>query len=271
MTRIIGISGKKQSGKSTSANWLHGLVLKEQGLVEDFNVDANGKLAIETFDQSGQKGWGEFDVGRTDDAFVEYAEEAMWPHVKMYSFADTLKSLAIHLFGLRPQQVYGSEADKNSLTQFNWENMPGVVCQPNWIQCGNMDYSDIPPEEIGLMERQSGPMTAREFMQHFGTDIMRKMYPNIWVDNTIKKILAEGSELAVIPDVRFPNEVEAILANGGEVIRLSRVYEEDGHQSETCLDSGNFDHSKFTYVIENADIGIDGLLNKLTQIYRSAK
>ena len=256
MTRIIGISGKKQSGKSTSANWFHGLVLKEQGLVEDFNIDANGKLAIETFDQSGQKGWGEFDVGRTDDTFIQYAEEAMWPHVKMYSFADTLKSLAVHLFGLRPEQVYGSEAGKNSLTQFRWEDMPG-------------DTSDIGPN--GKICHHKGPMTAREFMQHFGTDIMRKMYPNIWVDNTIKKILAEGSELAVIPDVRFPNEVEAILSNGGEVIRLSRVYEEDGHQSETCLDPENFDHSKFTYVIENAEIGIDGLLNKLTQIYRSAQ
>ena len=178
MTRIIGISGKKQSGKSTSANWFHGLVLKEQGLVEDFNIDANGKLAIETFDQSGQKGWGEFDVGRTDDTFIQYAEEAMWPHVKMYSFADTLKSLAIHLFGLRPEQVYGSEADKNSLTQFRWEDMPG-------------DTSDIGPN--GKICHHKGPMTAREFMQHFGTDIMRKMYPNIWVDNTIKKILAEGS------------------------------------------------------------------------------
>jgi hypothetical protein len=245
MTRIIGISGKKQSGKSTSANWLHGLVLKDQGLVEDFNVDANGKLAIETFNQAHEKGWGVFDVGRNDDAFVEYAEEEMWPHVKMYSFADTLKSLAVHLFGLRPEQVDGSEADKNSLTQFRWENML---------------YAD--PELV------NGSMTAREFMQYFGTDIMRKMYPNIWVDNTIKKILAEGSELAVIPDVRFPNEVEAVLENGGEVIRLSRVYETDGHESETCLDPENFDHSRFTHVIENADIGIDGLLNKLTQIYR---
>lgn len=247
MTRIIGISGKKQSGKSTSANWFHGLVLKDQGLVEDFNVDANGKLAIETFNQAREKGWGVFDVDRKDEAFVEYAEEEMWPHVKMYSFADTLKNLAVHLFGLRPEQVYGSEEDKNSLTQFRWENMPG--------------YS-------GIQNFDERKMTAREFMQHFGTDIMRKMYPNIWVDNTIKKILAEGSELAVIPDVRFPNEVEAVLANGGEVIRLSRVYEEDGHQSETCLDPKNFDHSKFTHIIENADIGIDGLLNKLTQIYR---
>ena len=247
MTRIIGISGKKQSGKSTSANWLHGLVLKDQGLVEDFNVDANGKLAIETFNQTGEKGWGVFDVDRKDEAFVEYAEEEMWPHVKMYSFADTLKSLAVHLFGLRPEQVYGSEEDKNSLTQFRWENMPGY------------DYIEF---------QREGPMTAREFMQHFGTDIMREMYPDIWVDNTIKKILAEGSELAVIPDVRFPNEVEAVLANGGEVIRLSRVYETDGHESETCLDPKSFDHSKFTHVIENADIGIDGLLNKLTQIYR---
>ena len=256
MTRIIGISGKKQSGKSTSANWLHGLVLKGQGLVEDFNVDANGKLAIETFNQAHEKGWGVFDVDRKDEAFVEYAEEEMWPHVKMYSFADTLKSLAVHLFGLRPEQVYGSEEDKNSLTQFRWENMPGVY---TGYEGGLQNY---------VTYKEDGPMTAREFMQYFGTDVMRKMYSNIWVDNTIKKILAEGSELAVIPDVRFPNEVEAVLANGGEVIRLSRVYEEDGHQSETKLDPENFDHSRFTHVIENADIGIDGLLNKLTQIYR---
>lgn len=282
MTRIIGISGKKQSGKSTSANWLHGLVLKDQGLVEDFNVDANGKLAIETFNQAREKGWGVFDVDRKDEAFVEYAEEEMWPHVKMYSFADTLKSLAVHLFGLRPEQVYGSEEDKNSLTQFRWENMPGIVTkevlEKEW---GNMLCDWFPKDhEYGSKEMQeeldrinltyhaAGSITAREFMQHFGTDVMRKMYSNIWVDNTIKKILAEGSELAVIPDVRFPNEVEAVLANGGEVIRLSRVYEEDGHQSETKLDPGNFDHSRFTHVIENADIGIDGLLNKLTQIYR---
>ena len=269
MTRIIGISGKKQSGKSTSANWLHGLVLKDQGLVEDFNVDANGKLAIETFDQSRVKGWGVFDVGRKDDAFVEYAEEEMWPHVKMYSFADTLKSLAVHLFGLRPEQVYGSEEDKNSLTQFMWEDMPGVMTPTEWSmrQGGVAAGYTQHPEEFNI-QLNEGPMTAREFMQHFGTDVMRKMYSNIWVDNTIKKILAEGSELAVIPDVRFPNEVEAVLANGGEVIRLSRVYEEDGHQSETKLDPENFDHSGFTHVIENADIGIDGLLNKLTQIYR---
>jgi hypothetical protein len=282
MTRIIGISGKKQSGKSTSANWFHGLVLKDQGLVEDFNVDANGKLAIETFNQAREKGWGVFDVDRKDEAFVEYAEEEMWPHVKMYSYADTLKNLAVHLFGLRPEQVYGSEEDKNSLTQFRWENMPGIitkeVLEEEW---GNMlcdwfpkdhEYGSKRMQEsldrINLTYHAAGPMTAREFMQYFGTDIMRKMYSNIWVDNTIKKILAEGSELAVIPDVRFPNEVEAVLANGGEVIRLSRVYEEDGHQSETCLDPKNFDHSKFTHIIENADIGIDGLLNKLTQIYR---
>jgi hypothetical protein len=255
MTRIIGISGKKQAGKTTSANWLHGLVLKERGLVEDFNVSLDGKLTIETFFEVGVKDWGVFDVQRTDDAFLDYAEENMWPYVKMYSFADTLKNLAVHLFNIRPEQVYGSEADKNSLTQFRWEDMPG-------------DTSDIGPN--GKICHHKGPMTAREFMQFFGTEIMRKMYPNIWVDNTIKRILAEGSELAVIPDVRFPNEVESILENGGEVIRLTRVYEEDDHASETCLDPHNFDQSKFTHIIENANVGMDGLFNKLTKIYRGA-
>lgn len=284
MTRIIGISGKKQAGKTTSANWLHGLVLKERGLVEDFNVSLDGKLAIETFFEVGVKDWGVFDVERTDDAFLDYAEENMWPYVKMYSFADTLKNLAVHLFNIRPEQVYGSEADKNSLTQFRWENMPGIVTkevlEEEWgnILCdwlpNDHEYGTKEMQEglarINLTYHAAGPMTAREFMQFFGTEIMRKMYPNIWVDNTIKRILAEGSELAVIPDVRFPNEVESILENGGEVIRLTRVYEEDDHASETCLDPHNFDQSKFTHIIENANVGMDGLFNKLTKIYRGA-
>ena len=45
---IIGISGKKQAGKNTAANYFHGLVLRNRGMVEDFNIDSTGGLVIKT-------------------------------------------------------------------------------------------------------------------------------------------------------------------------------------------------------------------------------
>ena len=39
---------------------------------------------------------------------------------------------------------------------------------------------------------------------------MRSIKDTMWVDYTIKKIKQEQSSVAIIPDVRFPNEVHAI-------------------------------------------------------------
>ena len=41
--KILGISGKKQAGKNTVANIIHGTVLKENGLIKDWNVDPDRK------------------------------------------------------------------------------------------------------------------------------------------------------------------------------------------------------------------------------------
>ena len=121
MNKILGISGKKQSGKNTSANYLHGTILKGEGLTEGFKIDPDtGDLLVLT-----ELGWGAFDVTRKDDEFVEYAEANMWPHVKLYSFADTLKTLCIDLFDLRPEQVYGTDKQKNTPTDLRIKNNTG--------------------------------------------------------------------------------------------------------------------------------------------------
>ena len=51
--KIVGISGRKQAGKNTVANILHGITLKENGLVKDYNIGADGELMILTEDSSG--------------------------------------------------------------------------------------------------------------------------------------------------------------------------------------------------------------------------
>ena len=80
---ILGISGRKQSGKNTTANILHGIILHQMKNIEDWSIGSDGQLLVLT-----DRGWGEFDITRKDESFAEYAEYNMWPYVKLYSFAD---------------------------------------------------------------------------------------------------------------------------------------------------------------------------------------
>ena len=256
MTKIIGIAGKKQSGKNTVANILHGLVLKEHGMIMDFNISANGQLLVQTTNANDEEGWGEFDITRKDADFVEYAEHNMWPHIKMYSFADTLKWICKEFFNIPHAQLFGTNEEKNKeVPHLLWENMP------------------IPPSDINTLKvmanKSSSTMTAREFMQFFGTNIMRRIYDEIWTSNTIKRINAEQTELAIVSDVRFPNEVEAITNEGGAVIKLTRNPFKDKHASETALDKNNFDQSKFTHVVNNGGkCTVNKLMTKISDLYK---
>jgi hypothetical protein len=103
---------------------------------------------------------------------------------------------------------------------------------------------------------KSGPMTGRDIMKYFGTDICRKIYKGCWVESTINKIKNENSELAIITDVRFPDEVDAILDSGGKVIRLTRNPLEDDHESENLLNPDVYDYSRFSAVIDNSKMSI---------------
>ena len=109
-------------------------------------------------------------------------------------------------------------------------------------------------------------MTAREFLQYLGTDVMRKIKDTIWVDYTIKTILKEKSEIALIPDVRFPNEVEAIHKAGGIVLRLTRNPYASDHRCETALSREEYDWNNFDYVIDNNNSDINTLMEDLENV-----
>lgn len=225
--KIIGISGRKQSGKNTVANYINGDIIKNRGMIHDFAISQKGELEIKTTDGNGDIGWGIFDVTRKDEDFTDYASQSLWPYVKVYHFADYLKKICIELFDITPRQVYGSDEDKNTMTNYG--------------------------------------MTAREFLQYFGTNVMRKIKDTIWVDYTIKNIVSENSLVALIPDVRFPNEVNAIHDAGGIVIRLTRDAKNSSHECETALDKNKFDWKNFDLIIDNNSTSIEELIEILSK------
>jgi hypothetical protein len=77
-------------------------------------------------------------------------------------------------------------------------------------------------------------VTPRTMMQTVGTEWGRQtVHPDIWLRSLFARIPPQG---AIISDVRFPNEAEAILERGGIVFRVNRAgCEGDGHASERPL------------------------------------
>jgi len=233
MTKIVALCGKKQSGKTTLSNFLHGHEMKRHDVIEKFFISPEGSLVVNcTFHDSEGKEFeemGVLDVQQRSSEFYEYASRRIWPLIRNYNFADSLKEICVVLFNIPPECVYGNDEQKNQIQEhLRWENMPG-------------------------MEKTIGPMTAREFMQFFGTDIMRKIYEPIWVENCFKRIKEDKPEIAVISDCRFMNEVKAVQDAGGKVIRLTRSPFASSHSSENDADK----YKGFDAIIDNRDMTIE--------------
>jgi hypothetical protein len=234
LTKILGISGKKQAGKTSASNFLCGSEMLHIGIIRYFHISNDGRLIVNTDkkEENGETTNMFLEFQSNDIGLNDWLETNVFQHIKPYSFADSLKKdLCMGVLGLEWKQVYGDNDDKNSITKYKY-----------------------PPGHI----REGEYMTARQVMQFVGTDVMRAFHNDIWIENTLTKIEKEESRLAVIADVRFPNEVKAIQTAGGKVIRLTRKVEEDTDASEVALDADKYDWANFDFILENQDISLEG-------------
>lgn len=245
-TNIVAFVGKKQGGKTSAARFMAGYVLLKNQKVKGYSINEDGELVVNAYwpnqDGSYEEGLGILDINRTDYLFAEWAAQEIWPLVNIYYFADKLKEIAIDLFGLRPEQVFGTDEEKNSETRITWKSMCAF----------------LPPRVIKKIKdegKYDRNMTAREFMQYFGTNVCRVLYDDIWVNYTLDKIKYEQSNLAIISDCRFENEMLAVKKAGGKLIKLERRISDDAHASEAEQD--DIDPSLYDAIIDNTDMTLE--------------
>jgi len=240
--KVLGFCGKKQSGKNTSGNYILGIFLEALEISKEFKITPKGNLWVSDIFGNTEYA-GILDLNSNSIATKTFAEEHIYPFIKIYSFADLLKkNICIDILGLSYEECFGSDEKKNSLTNLRWENMPGI-------------------DELRI-SNENALMTAREVMQFVGTEVFRKMYNNVWVDATMRQIEKDSPSMAIITDVRFPNEVEGIMncqnyssIMTGKVIKLKRdIYPNDNHPSETSLDTHGDEF--YSYIIDNQDMSI---------------
>lgn len=113
-----------------------------------------------------------------------------------------------------------------------------------------MNSAGITPEQIGFyMDRgkedpipELGDNSFRMLCQTIGTDWGRTLVDkDLWVKIVVSN--PQRPDLLVIDDVRFPNEYEAIRAEGGQVWKVYRpgVVPISDHPSEGLLEGFEFD------------------------------
>jgi hypothetical protein len=100
---------------------------------------------------------------------------------------------------------------------------------PEWVQ-----YDPDPP-----MDDPDCPYgKQRSFLRWYGTDYRRSINANYWVNKVARRIEKEKPEIALITDLRFPNEAQWVL-QFGEVIRIDRPelppLTAESHESEKAL------------------------------------
>lgn len=118
-----------------------------------------------------------------------------------------------------------------------------------------MHYADLLKYQAKTLFGWNGnkDKVGRTLLQHLGTDIVRKKNPNYWVDYLVGVLKMYDGEwdYVLIPDARFPNEIECMKKNFDCIsLHITSVpygsmltEEQMNHPSETALDDYDFDYA----------------------------
>lgn len=100
---------------------------------------------------------------------------------------------------------------------------------------------------LPLSNKEGEPMTNREFLQYFGTEVGRNIDKDLWIKALMYSYGRDKESHWIIPDVRFPNEADAIRNAGGVLWKIEREGSGAGnHISEKLIDNIRVD-----IIIEN--------------------
>ena len=132
-------------------------------------------------------------IGSGKDTVADYLVN--FHQFKRESFANSLKDAVAHVFGWDRELLEGRTKESREWreTRDEW-----------WSKRLKMD------------------ITPRWVLQYWGTEVCRRgFHDDIWVAS-LENRLRQTKDDIVITDCRFPNEIKAIKAVGGQVLRIKR-------------------------------------------------
>lgn len=132
-------------------------------------------------------------------------------HFRRESFANSLKDAVAQVFGWDRTMLEGRTKQSREWREQRdawWSDRLGMDITPRWV------------------------------LQYWGTDVLRgHFHDDIWIASLENK-LRNTTDDVVITDCRFPNEIRAIRAAGGRVIRVVRGPEPRWYDAAVSVNRG---------------------------------
>ena len=260
MNHLICTYGAAQSGKTTSCTAFYGYYLTSLGIIPNANFDESGRMSV-IYNKKTNEGI-YFDIDDDSPSMIEFKQKNIWPHIKHVSFADALKESIIKLFGVKRELIYGSNDDKNTFTNIQWDDAFPFLTQERAIK----------------LEHKSGTnLTIRELCQVFGTDICRAFDSDCHLKSAVNALAIDKPSIGFCPDGRFDNEflffdkpeAKSLLRNTKvwrvKFTRNSSTHNPPGEQGLPEIDESLYDlviHNKVLTVLEKNEIFINFFIEK---------
>jgi len=163
------------------------------------------------------------------DTFTNYLVSELVIHlisrsIVRTSFAKNLRLAVAQIFGFDPEFVFSDEFK------------PFVT--------------HVYPLPGRHMFDEEKPLTGRELLQYFGSEVCREMDNDCWARAPFTEVEREhDNALCFITDLRFPNEADQLLQHHSFIIKVERPgFDGDGHISERALD----DFEDDDFIVDNS-------------------
>lgn len=147
--------------------------------------------------------------------------------------------------------LYGNQKEK--ITPFFVPTTAAVNACPDWPDF-RMKNADLQLEMAGAAKTV---VTVRLLLQWWGTDYRRNQNPVYWTQAWKKRaaeLIDNGTDIVLVDDVRFPNEVDAVQGMNGFLVKIERdgCNGANAHVSERMLDDfSDWDH----ILLNNSTLG----------------
>jgi hypothetical protein len=163
----------------------------------------------------GMGNWANSGVGAFQDRY----------DIRKYSFADALRR------EVDAEYRKAGGVEKVFAPNYCFAKKGYVVTLPDWVQY----------DPNGEVNEQYPLGKQRPFLQWWGTEYRRADDDNYWVKRLAEQIELEKPQIALITDMRFPNEM-AFVKQYGETVKVERSgLPEATHASETILDDVSYE------------------------------
>lgn len=111
-----------------------------------------------------------------------------------------------------------------------------------WLESEkNEKWSGIAIIEGG---RQVGNLTVRRFLEQYGDEAHRRVFGlDFWLDHLLPVGYDVRQSNAVVTDMRYPNEIDAVRELGGVLVKVvdPAVKVNENHPSRQVIPDGEFD------------------------------